>query len=381
MRCCGGSSNPHVWGNLTPSGTPGTNGNFARLLWEVRGEAAIGFFHTLCTQTMEEITMYDYIEDITMQVADVVCRRSERGKDYGVVLVPEGLIEFIPEVSVLIGEINEILAAEFTGEIEAHVLPALTESSRALFTRLPRSVSSQLLLDRDPHGNVQVSKIDTERLLILMVKKELENRRKVGVYKGSFKPQSQFFGYEGRCALPSNFDSSYCYAIGMNAATLMLQKRSGYMSCVKNLGDPDPAKWVAAGCPLPAMMGIERRHGKDKPVITKALVKLGDPMFKCFETVRAKWAYLDCYQSPGPIQFTGAASDALNFMVSPPDVDAFVYATEVQEKYENRHQDDDIIQRQESSLSVLSRSRIRAAVTVPDTLGNANFRMTAIKKY
>jgi diphosphate-dependent phosphofructokinase len=335
-----------------------------------------------CALIGEEVeAKHASLEDITMQVADVVCRRSERGKDYGVVLVPEGLIEFIPEVSVLIGEINEILAAEFTGEIEAHVLPALTESSRALFARLPRSVSSQLLLDRDPHGNVQVSKIDTERLLILMVKKELENRRKVGVYKGSFKPQSHFFGYEGRCALPSNFDSSYCYAIGMNAATLMLQKRSGYMSCVKNLGDPDPAKWVAAGCPLPAMMGIERRHGKDKPVITKALVKLGDPMFKCFETVRAKWAYLDCYQSPGPIQFTGAASDALNFMVSPPDVDAFVYATEVQEKYENRHQDDDIIQRQESSLSVLSRSRIRAAVTVPDTLGNANFRMTAIKKY
>ena len=128
-----------------------------------------------------------------------------------------------------------------------------------------------------------------------MVKKELENRKKVGVYSGTFKPQSHFFGYEGRCALPSNFDSSYCYAIGMNAATLMLQKRSGYMSCIKNLGEADPSKWIAAGCPLPAMMGIERRHGKDKPVITKALVKLEDPMFKCFETVRSSWAYLDCY--------------------------------------------------------------------------------------
>lgn len=272
-----------------------------------------------------------------MQVADIVCKRSERGKEYGVVLVPEGLIEFIPEVGQLIQEINEVLSKEFTGEIEAFVLPNLTESSRSLFSRLPRSVSTQLLFDRDPHGNVQVSKIDTERLLILMVKKELDNRRRVGVYNGSFKPQSHFFGYEGRCAIPSNFDSSYCYAIGMNAANLMMQKRSGYMSCIKNLGNTDPSKWIAAGCPLPAMMGIERRHGKDKPVITKALVKLEDPMFKCFETVRAKWAYLDCYQSVGPIQFKGAYSDALNFMVCPPDVDAFVYATEVQEKYEQRH--------------------------------------------
>ena len=157
-----------------------------------------------------------------MMVADIICKRSERGKEYGVVLVPEGLIEFIPEVKVLISEINEILAAEVVGDIQDFVLPKMTESSRALFNRLPKSVSSQLLLDRDPHGNVQVSKIDTERLLILMVMRELENRRKVGVYNGKFFPQSHFFGYEGRCALPSNFDSSYCYAIGMNAANLML---------------------------------------------------------------------------------------------------------------------------------------------------------------
>ena len=142
-----------------------------------------------------------------MMVADIIAKRSDRGKEYGVVLVPEGLIEFIPEVKVLISEINEILAAEVVGDIQDFVLPKMTESSRALFNRLPKSVSSQLLLDRDPHGNVQVSKIDTERLLILMVMRELENRRKVGVYKGKFFPQSHFFGYEGRCALPSNFDS------------------------------------------------------------------------------------------------------------------------------------------------------------------------------
>ena len=133
--------------------------------------------------------------------------------------------------------------------------------------------------------------------------RELESRKKSGLYKGHFKPQSHFFGYEGRCALPSNFDSQYCYAIGMNAAYLMNKKLSGYMSCIKNLGEQDPQKWIAACCPLPAMMGVERRHGKNKPVITKALVKLEGAMFKCYEKVRTKWAYLDCYQSPGPIQF------------------------------------------------------------------------------
>ena len=208
----------------------------------------------------------------------------------------------------LISEINEILANEFTEEIEAYVLSKLTESSRALFNSLPKSISNQLLLDRDPHGNVQVSKIDTERLLILLVMRELENRRRSGVYCGQFKPQSHFFGYEGRCAIPSNFDSQYCYSIGMNASYLMLKGCNGYMSCVKDLGNPDASQWVAAGCPLPAMMGIERRKGKDKPVITKALVELDGPMFKCYEALRNKWALLDCYQSPGPIQFKGAGS-------------------------------------------------------------------------
>ena len=147
------------------------------------------------------------LEEITMHMADIICARSCKGKDYGVFLVPEGLIEFIPEIKILISEINEILSKEFKGDIESYVLPALTESSRALFNRLPKTVSSQLLLDRDPHGNVQVSKIDTERLLILTIMRELENRKRSGVYTGKFKPQPHFFGYEGRCALPSNFDS------------------------------------------------------------------------------------------------------------------------------------------------------------------------------
>ena len=139
----------------------------------------------------------------------------------------------------------------------------LKDKNKELFQTLPKAISSQLLLDRDPHGNVQVAKIDTERLLILTVMRELEKREADGHYKGEFNPQSHYFGYEGRCALPRNFDSQYCYGIGMNAAFLMMKKRSGYMSCIKNLGESDPKKWVAAGCPLPTMMGIERRKGKE----------------------------------------------------------------------------------------------------------------------
>ena len=307
--------------------------------------------------------------------------RADRGKNYGVILVPEGLIEFIPEVGLLISQINEILAKDFEGDIETYVLNNLKEAQRALFSRLPRSISSQLLLDRDPHGNVQVSKIDTERLLILTVMRELEERRANGLYKGSFKPQAHFFGYEGRCALPSNFDSQYCYAIGQNAAYLMFKNRSGYMSCIKNLGESDPKKWIAAGCPLPTMMGIERRKGKDKPVITKALVKLDGAMFKTYAALRAKWAVLDCYQSPGPIQFKGVGSNALNFMVKDPNLDSMVYATEQQEKYENRHQKDVALHRQTTSLSALSQGRIRQDVKIPKTLSDGVFKLTAIKRY
>lgn len=255
------------------------------------------------------------LSQITTQVTDIICRRAELNKNYGIILVPEGLIEFIPEVAVLIGEINELVAREFEGDIREYVVASLTETSQALFNFLPPSISQQLLLDRDPHGNVQVSKIDTEKLLILLVKKELELRQSQNTYSGSFKPQSHFFGYEGRCALPSNFDSQYCYSLGLNAAVLIREGVSGYMSCVKNLTDKNPSNWTAAGCPLPTMMHLERRAGKDKPVIEKALVELEGGMFKAYEAVRDKWAYLDCYQSPGPIQFSGAASDELNFMV------------------------------------------------------------------
>ena len=161
------------------------------------------------------------LAEITQNVADIICKRSELGKQYGMILVPEGLIEFIPEMGKLIQEINEAVALEFTGDIKDWVLSKLTGASKDLFQLLPPSISSQLLLDRDPHGNVQVSKIDTEKLLILLLRKELQQRAAAGKYSGTFTPQSHFFGYEGRCALPSNFDSQYCYSIGLNAAVLI----------------------------------------------------------------------------------------------------------------------------------------------------------------
>lgn len=167
---------------------------------------------------------------------------------------------------------------------------------------------------------MQVAKIDTEKLLILLMQQELERRKTAGTYGGRFSPQAHYFGYEGRCALPSNFDASYCYALGLNATVLIRSGVNGYMSCIKNLTDKNPRNWIAAGCPLPTMMGIERRKGKDKPVITKALVELDGDMFKAYESVRHRWAYLDCYISIGPIQFKGPGSDENNYMVTPPTI-------------------------------------------------------------
>ena len=217
-------------------------------------------------------------------------------------------------MSVLIREVNEILAKPVHEksyipkspkkmDLRTNVMNNLSYASKALFSFLPHSISTQILLDRDPHGNVQVSKIDTEKLLILLLKTELTNRAANGTYEGKFRPQSHFFGYEGRCALPSNFDAQYCYSLGVNAVVLVREGLSGYMSCIKNLNNKNPQAWEAAGCPLPSMMGIERRHGKNKPVISKALVRLDGVMFKTYEAVREKWATLDCYMSPGPIQF------------------------------------------------------------------------------
>ena len=161
----------------------------------------------------------------------------------------------------LIAEINEIVSHPYEGDVAKFVQSKLTPTSKEVFDFLPESISEQLLLDRDPHGNVQVAKIDTEKLLILLMQQELERRKTAGTYSGSFNPQAHYFGYEGRCALPTNFDSSYCYALGLNAAVLIRSGINGYMSCIKNLVDKNPTNWVAAGCPLPTMMGLERRKG------------------------------------------------------------------------------------------------------------------------
>jgi len=297
-------------------------------------------------------------------------------------LVPEGLIEFIPEMGALIGEINEIVSEEFDGDIKVHLMSKLTESSKALFTFLPDSIAQQLLLDRDPHGNVQVAKIDTEKLLILLLNKELKTREEKGLKCFSnFHPKSHYFGYEGRCALPSNFDSQYCYCIGLNAILLFKSGASGYMSCVKNLNDKDPKNWVIAGTPLPTMMGVERRKGKDKPVITKALVELDGPMFKAYQAVRDKWGYLDCYVSPGPIQFAGPASDATNFMVSPPDIEKLVKETDLCEHIETVLQKKEPFYRDPSLLSELSLARIEDYAPIPTFLEQGTTMVTATKKY
>jgi pyrophosphate--fructose-6-phosphate 1-phosphotransferase len=295
-----------------------------------------------------------------------------------VVLVPEGLIEFIPEMGTLIGEINEILSKPFEGAIREHVNNNLTKNSHDLFNFLPSSISNQLLLDRDPHGNVQVSKIDTEKLLILLLQTELRNRRQENDYNGTFKPLSNFFGYEGRCALPSNFDSQYCYSLGLNAAVLIREGVTGYMSCVKNLTDKNPCNWQAAGCPLPTMMGIERRHGADKPVISKALVRLDGGMFKAYAAVRELWAMTDAYKSPGPIQFQGAASDEINFMVQPPNIEQLVKEAKRNEEIEksgNR------LLRDFDLLSELSQSRVKDVATIPQQFEKGHITVSAVKKY
>jgi len=322
------------------------------------------------------------LSQITSQVADIIVKRAELGKNYGIVLVPEGLIEFIPEMGNLIQEINELVAKpDITGDLRQYVAKHLSFGSQALFNFLPHSISNQLLLDRDPHGNVQVSKIDTEKLLILLLKNELKVRREDKKYDGNFQPQPHFFGYEGRCALPSNFDSQYCYSLGLNAAVLIRQRLSGYMSCIKNVTDKNPANWTAAGTPLPTMMGIERRAGKDKPVISKALVELDGGMFKAYEAVRDLWSYLDCYVSPGPIQFSGAAFDELNFMVAPPNVEVLIAEAKRQEEIEFTISKKDRLFRDASLLGELSRARVQEKAEIPEMFERNTYHVAGTKKF
>jgi len=248
--------------------------------------------------------------DIADELTDIVVKRSELGMNYGTVLVPEGLIEFVPAMKRLIEELNELLT-RFPDipklrdmEQNEFVRQHLSEPNRATYDLLPDDVARQLTLDRDPHGNVQVSLIETEQLLSRMVAHRLEERAAAGTYKGKFKTQHHFFGYEGRCSFPSNFDADYCYALGYNAAHLIFVGATGYMSSIRHLSHP-ASEWVAGGVPITMMMNIERRNGKDKPVIRKALVDLEGAPFKEFAARRSEWAFNTCYIYPGPIQFFG----------------------------------------------------------------------------
>ncbi len=248
-------------------------------------------------------------------IASIIVKRSQDGKNFGVALVPEGLIEFIPEMKELISALNDTLAAnsealsEFSSleDKKEFVFGKLPAKLSSLMKSLPAGIASQLMLDRDPHGNVQVSLIETEKLLIEMLHKKLSALKKQSKYKGKFSAITHFFGYEGRCGTPSNFDANYCYALGYNAAILALNGLTGYLSSVRNLTKPSK-QWICGGVPLTMLMNVERRHGKDKPVIQKALVDLNGKPFKAFTQNRDNWAATESYVFPGPIQYFGPPS-------------------------------------------------------------------------
>ena len=253
------------------------------------------------------------LSQITDYIADSVATRAEKGWNFGVAIIPEGIVEFVPEFSMLIAEINELLAGEKADafnaletwqEKDAFIQAGLSKEAMDVFRVLPDSIQQQLFLERDPHGNVQVSLIESEKLFSQMVKKNLEARKAAGFYKGKFSPLHHFLGYEGRCAFPSNFDADYCYSLGYNAFMLIQYGYTGYLSKVSNLQAP-AEEWVAGGMPITKMMNIERRHGADKPVIRKALVELEGKPFRFFAAHRAQWAEETCYVYPGAIQYWG----------------------------------------------------------------------------
>lgn len=241
------------------------------------------------------------LSELVLEIADLISGRAKAGKNYGVILIPEGLIEFIPEFNKLIKELNAIMNSEKGPSADiSQVESSLTPDSKACFSQLPREIQTQLVLDRDPHGNVQVSKIESDRLIIELLKKELK-KRDSGI---KFNPQGLFLGYEGRSCFPSNFDCSYTYALGLVSALLIEAQASGYMACLQNLHLP-VEKWQAKGIPLLSMMTMEERSGKLKPVIEKKLVDLRSAPFKSFLEKRKEWELDDHYLMPGPIQFFG----------------------------------------------------------------------------
>ena len=251
------------------------------------------------------------LDNIVTSIAQAVADRAAAGNNFGTVLIPEGLIEFVPAMKALIAELNDLLAhkgeeyaAVAPEEQRQYIIDHLAKENAEVYASLPAGVARQLTMDRDPHGNVQVSLIETEKLLSEMVGNKLAAWKAEGKYVGKFNPQHHFFGYEGRCAAPSNYDADYCYALGYNASQLIAAGKTGYMSSVRNTTAP-AAEWVAGGIPITMMMNMERRHGEMKPVIQKALVDLNGAPFKTFAANREQWAKETCYVYPGPIQYFG----------------------------------------------------------------------------
>ena len=277
-------------------------------------ECALQTQPNICIISEEVEAKQMTLGDVVDYIAGIVAARAAEGNNFGTVLIPEGLIEFIPAMKKLIAELNDFLAAngeEFAKVPQAEQIKFIAErisaENSAIYTSLPEGVARQLSLDRDPHGNVQVSLIETEKLLSEMVARRLAEWKKEGKFVGKFSAQHHFFGYEGRCAAPSNFDADYCYSLGYNASMLIGQGKTGYMSSVRNTTKPAD-EWIAGGIPVTMMMNMERRHGEMKPVIQKALVKLDGAPFKYFASKRDEWAKDTCYVYPGPIQYFGPSS-------------------------------------------------------------------------
>ena len=294
--------------------------NSARKYWhfiKVMGRSASHIALECALQTQPNICLVSEeieqkamsLDDIVAYIANAVAQRAADGNNFGTVIIPEGVIELIPAIKKLIAQLNDVLAMPEAKNLDRHesidfVKAHLTDENLAVFNSLPTGVARQLALDRDPHGNVQVSLIETEKLLSTMVAQKLEKMKKEGKYTGKFSAQHHFFGYEGRCAAPSNFDADYCYALGTSAAQLIANGKTGYMAIVKNTTAP-AEQWIAGGVPITMMMNMEKRNGEMKPVIRKALVELEGAPFKAFAAQRDRWARETAYVYPGPIQYWG----------------------------------------------------------------------------
>jgi len=275
-------------------------------------ECALETQPNICLIGEEVAARKQSLKSIVYEMAQIISARAEQGLNFGIAIIPEGVIEFIPEIKVLISEVNDLLAREseaFNALAKANekidfVKDRLSEASAEAFAILPTSIKEQLLMDRDPHGNVQVSRIETDKLLAEMVESRLVKMKREGTYKGKFSSMTHFFGYEGRCAFPTNFDSDYCYSLGYNAFLLIANGLTGYMSSVTGLTKP-AVEWNAGGIPITMMMNMEVRHGEPKPVIEKALVDLEGEPFKHFARERETWAIETAFVYPGAIQYFG----------------------------------------------------------------------------